>query len=138
MKKAVLSAYQLFCDTLKSSLPAREISSIVSTIGWNWWLGRILVFSRPAPLEHTFMTTCQISHTSPEIYTYLPTKHKLFVNTTGIIFTITSTAHYCKTKCSTASILKCMYFFAPIYKSNIGSRYLLLLLLPFEGHSLIK
>ena len=83
----------------------------------------IVVFSRSVPLEHTFTTTCQISHTSPEIYTYLPTKHKLFVNTTGLIFIITSTAHDCKTKCYTASILKCMSFFAPIYKSNIGSRY---------------
>ena len=59
----------------------------------------ILVFSRSLPLEHTFITTCQISHTSPEIYTYLPIKHNIFVNATRTTFTITSTAHYCKTKC---------------------------------------
>ena len=35
-----------------------EISSIVCIIVWNWLLGRILVISRPAPLEHTFVTTC--------------------------------------------------------------------------------
>ena len=86
----------------------------------------IVVFSRSVPLEHIFMTTCQISHTSPAIYTYLPTKHTLFVNATG--YNIYNYIHgsFLHNKMLGSFDIKMHVFFLlqyPIYKSNIGSRY---------------